>query len=174
MKTMSYSETSKRLPPIAGRAFGSFVSVHIYFYFSVLLVRNWFEPFIGGVLSGNLESQMSKPAVGGSSVSMLYACRDVDDRSRKNLLLETSLGIIGRCLFRPYFFGLAECRPGLGPACIERNIVRKRIHNSTCTLITSCSSRQTCLIAASALWVQKKSSLITVLMVLMYRKVIWK
>ena len=94
MKTMSYSETSKRLPPIAGRAFGSFVSVHIYFYFSVLLVRNGFEPFIGGVLAGNLESQMSKPAVGGSSVPMLHTCRDVDDRSRKNLLRRLSLLLI--------------------------------------------------------------------------------
>ena len=37
-----------------------------------------------------------------------------------HFLLETSLGIIGRCIFRPYVFGLAECRPGLGPACIER------------------------------------------------------
>ena len=37
-----------------------------------------------------------------------------------HLLLETSLGIIGRYLFSPYLFGLAGCRPGLGPACIER------------------------------------------------------
>ena len=33
---------------------------------------------------------MSKPAVGGSSVPMLHACRDVDDRSRKNLLRRLS------------------------------------------------------------------------------------
>src|SRR5574344_897969 len=37
---------------------------------------------------------MSKPAVGGSSVPMLHTCRDVDDRSRKNLLRRLSLLLI--------------------------------------------------------------------------------
>src|SRR5699024_3693570 len=43
---------------------------------SVLLIIDSLQPFVGGVFTRHLESQMREPAVFGSAMPVLDACRD--------------------------------------------------------------------------------------------------
>lgn len=62
---------------------------HVCNHFSmkgiVLSIGDRLQPFVRGVLARDLERKMGEPAVGRRTVPMLYAGRDVDDRTGQNL-----------------------------------------------------------------------------------------
>ena len=80
-----------------------------------VVATSWFK---GDVGNGNLLIGNTCQVTIASKILGIGSIGFTDGEN--HFALEKSLGIIGRCIFRPYVLGLAECRPGLGPACIER------------------------------------------------------
>ena len=60
----------------------------------VLIIRHRLKPFIGCILTGNLDSQMGEPAVGGSPVPVLDIGWDMDYRTWQYLLCGFSFLLI--------------------------------------------------------------------------------
>lgn len=53
---------------------------------AILLVRYRLQPFVGGVLSGNLDRKVAEPLIRSRAVPVLNARRDSHDISRNQLL----------------------------------------------------------------------------------------
>ena len=56
----------------------------LFLKLTVLIIRHRLKPFIRRILTGNLDSQMGEPAVGGSPVPVLHIGGNMDDCARKN------------------------------------------------------------------------------------------
>lgn len=66
----------------------------LFLKLTVLIIRHRLKPFIRRILTGNLDSQMGEPAVGGSPVPVLHIGGNMDDCARKNFHSRLSLFLI--------------------------------------------------------------------------------
>lgn len=60
----------------------------------ILFIRYRLKPFTGCILTGNLNSQVGEPAVGGSPVPVLHVGGNMDDCARKNFHSRLSFFLI--------------------------------------------------------------------------------